>query len=321
MLCFSVIIPTRNRCSILPACINALRDQILSSNLYEVIVVDNKSTDKTAQVVAELNKEPGKRIRYIFEGKTGLMYARHAGARAAGGEILAYIDDDILVTPEWLRQLNQAYQEFDADCAGGKILIRWDQEPPEWVIPYESVLGRLDNGPDMCLLHYGQSINGGNFSIKKQRLYEIGGFNPDQIDDYLVGDGDTGLCYKIHAAGWKMAWVPDALVWHQQYVDKNGTLKDLKRRYANAGVSNAYGNYRQARNNQYLLHKVAQIARTLVSQKLRAWRHKLPHDTVYYYQQELSAARLKGQLCYYTRLIYDATFREFAIRDRWIDKE
>mgnify|MGYP000596945160 CR=1 FL=1 len=316
----SVIIPTLNRCDLLSDALASVRVQSFPADEYEIIVVDNGSTDGTREMVERLKQDNGKPIRYVYEARPGLHWARHAGARAAQGEILAYTDDDAIAHSDWLKELYRAYTELDADCAGGKILIRWDQEPPTWVLPYESVLGRIDRGPEMCLLESGQHINGGNFSIKKQRLFEIGGFNPDQIGQHLIGDGESGLCDKIHRAGWKMAWVPGALVWHRQFVEKNATLKDIARRYANNGVCVAYAYYRQTQcRPPYLVRMVARTALKMIDRKLRAWKHRFPRDAAYY-QHELNAAHFRGQLGYYLRLMYDANLRELALRERWIEE-
>ena len=73
-------------------------------------------------------------------------------------------------------------------------------------------------------------------------------FNPDQVGNWLFGDGEIGLCRKIYMAGLNMAWVPDAIVWHRQFVDRNGTLNDLKRRHINNGISSAYAYYQEELN-------------------------------------------------------------------------
>jgi glycosyltransferase involved in cell wall biosynthesis len=317
---FSAIIPTLNRCDMLADALLSVRTQSFPDNEYEIIVVDNGSTDGTRELVERLNQDGGKPIRYVYESRPGLHWARHAGARAAQGEVLAYTDDDAVAHPDWLKELARAYTELDADCAGGKILIRWDQEPPAWVIRYEDVLGRLDYGPEMRLLEPDQYINGGNFSIKRERLYETGGFNPDQVGDYLLGDGESGLCQKIHQAGWRMAWVPDALIWHRQTVDRNGTLSDMKRRFANNGVCGAYGYCRGTRcRKRHLLRRAAQTALRALDRKLRALKHRSAQDSAYY-RHELDAAHLWGQSHYYLRLVWDAGLRELVLREDWINE-
>jgi glycosyltransferase involved in cell wall biosynthesis len=319
----SAIVPTHNRSAALIGTLNSLCQQSLPVKQYEIVVVDNASSDDTPAVVRawlqdEQTINSGVSVRYVREERLGLQFARHAGAKAASGDILAYVDDDAIAHENWLCALVRAYEGLDADCAGGKILIRWDRDPPRWVLPYEPYLGRIDHGPQMRLLDPDRFINGSNFSIKRQRLYEIGGFNPDQIGDYLIGDGETGLCRKIHRAGWRMAWVPDALVWHRQIVSRNATLADLKRRFANNGVGQAYDYYRQTRCRQR--HLLRQSAYKLLrSLKLKAYalRHLPERDSVYY-ESELRSAFHWGQATYFGRLLVDSKLREMALRDDWI---
>ena len=316
---FSVIIPTHNRCRMLPACVASLRAQTYPQEAYEIIVIDNNSTDDTPQVVELLNQQPGKEIRYVLEKRPGLMEARHAGARAAQGDILAYTDDDAMADPGWLAALARSYDTLDADCAGGKILIRWDQQPPNWVLDYEGTLAKLDHGPTMRLLEPGAGIYGPNFSIRKQRLFEIGGFNPDQIGEHLIGDGETGLCHKIHAAGWRMAWAPDALVWHLQFVAQNASLADLQRRFANNGVGAVYAMYKSGQlTTDKLMTHAGKTWLRLVRHKTMALLHSLPRDRAYY-SHRLAESHCRGRIECALRLARDAEYRQLVMRVDWIN--
>ena len=125
-------------------------------------------------------------------------------------------------------------------AVAGKIEIEWDAQAPDWIEPYLFMLGRLNYGNDVI---YRKDIylNGGIFSIRKSVFDELGGFNPDLVGDYLVGDGDTGLVIKLHKAGKLIGWTPFATMQHLQFVAKQGTEKDMGRRFLNTGISNAYG--------------------------------------------------------------------------------
>src|SRR5262249_38101966 len=158
----------------------------------------------------------GKPIRYVYEKRPGLHWARHTGARAAQGTILAYTDDDAEATPNWLTGLAAAYEDPRIGAAGGPIQGRWRTPPPARAPPPRA-FGQLDYGPDYQELSWPRTIYGGNFSVRKEALFAVGGFNPDtSVEDRLVGDGECGLCRKLYAAGWKIAYVPDALIYHVQ---------------------------------------------------------------------------------------------------------
>lgn len=318
---FSIIVPTYNCCRMLPECVASLRAQTYPQEAYEIIVVDNNSTDETPQVIQRLNQQSGKEIRYALEKRPGLMEARHAGARAAKNEILAYTDDDVVADPGWLAGLARAYDELEADCVGGKILIRWDKEPPSWVLPYQGVMGQIDHGPTLKILNPGQYIYGGNFSIRRSRLFEIGGFNPDQIGEHLIGDGEIGLCDKIHTAGWRMAWAPDALVWHLQSAAKNATLADLKRRYANNGVATVYAMYKSGQlATDSLIMYAGRMWLWLIRHKTMALLHSFPRDRAYY-SHKLAESHYRGRIECALRLARDAGYRQLAMREDWINPD
>lgn len=240
----SVIIPTYNRATMLGFALDALAKQEYSKQDYEIIVVDNNSRDNTpAMVQAFQAKNPEMPIHYVFEPCPGLVHARHAGARASHFEILCFTDDDGIWAPTCLRAIADVFARNPKVAAvGGKIVVRWDQPPPRWVIPYEPLLGKLDYG-DEVRIATGLSINGGNFSIRKSVLFDLGGFNPDQIGDWLIGDGETGLCHKLHKAGALVGWAPQALMEHCQSVEKNATMQDIKRRFINNGRGVPYKIY------------------------------------------------------------------------------
>jgi glucosyl-dolichyl phosphate glucuronosyltransferase len=314
----SVVVTTFNRSDMLRQAVAAVLRQTLARDQFEIVIADNGSTDDTRAVAATLTSEAAPRVRYVYEPRPGVHRVRHAGARAAAGRIVSYIDDDCSPEPDWLANLARGYDEFSPDAAGGKLLIRWDRTPPPWVIPHEAVLGRLDHGPRPRLLAPDELINGGNFSILRQRLLEIGGFNPDQLGDRQVGDGESGLCHKIHAAGRKLLWVPDALVWHCQTVARNGSLRDLRRRYANVGAASAYAQYRaRSWSRLYLLRRCAGSLALAAGRKQQALRHLLQRHQQYY-DAELHGAMFQAEAEYFFKLVWNDEFRSFVARRDWI---
>lgn len=237
----SVIVPTYNRANILPMCLDSLIKQEYPKSDFEIIIVDNNSKDNTKNVCEDYIKNYSNiSLTYILEKRQGLVYARHTGAKKAKYEILSFTDDDGILSPVWLKEISNVFERCDKVVAvAGKISIKWDTAPPKWVIPYEPLLGKLDYG-DEILIKKDLYINGGNFNIKKRVLYNVGGFNPDQIGEWLIGDGEAGLCHKLHKKGYLIGWAPKALMEHYQIVKKNATPKDIKRRYINNGRSVPY---------------------------------------------------------------------------------
>ena len=99
----SVIVPTRNHCESLRNTIASLQQLNFPNDRYEIIVIDNNSTDDTRRVVEEGKQQGKKEIIYCKELRVGLHYARHAGAKIAKGDILAYTDDDVICDPDGLQ--------------------------------------------------------------------------------------------------------------------------------------------------------------------------------------------------------------------------
>src|SRR5215203_2265789 len=144
----SVVVATYNRCEILPGTLESLMNQD-GGTVYEVIVVDNNSTDETRSVIDNLRQKPGyEKLIYLFEEKQGVSHARNKGIAAARGSILAFTDDDIRPAPGWLSAITGAFKRFpEADCIGGKVLPHPETKFPEWLTDkYWTPLALLDLG-------------------------------------------------------------------------------------------------------------------------------------------------------------------------------
>jgi len=221
----AVVIPTYNRASSLRRALRSVVDLNLSPELYEVVVVDNNSTDDTPQAVQDF-LHSGVSVRYVKETHLSFTVARHAGANAAKGRILSYIDDDVVVDKGWLSAVIDVFEGNDAvGIVGGPILPIFEAEPPNWIKQYYPMSGWLslmDRGSE---IHETNWAFGPNFSVRKDILQMVGGFpadtigveaegRPGVVEKIYVGSGDVGLCAKVKKAGCKVMYVPGALVHH-----------------------------------------------------------------------------------------------------------
>lgn len=241
----SVIIPTYNGCDMLRKSLPTWFNQTLPQEEYEVIVVDNRSTDDTRAMAEQLIADKPN-FHYLYEPTPGATNARHAGAHQAKGEYLVFADNDGLFNPDCLSSILEVYRQ-KPECAAVacKIDIVWDGEEPEWIAPYKQLLGQLDYGDE---IRYDKQnrfyLNGGLMSVRKDVFERLGGFNPDLIGPYLVGDGDLGLVNKLHAENAVIGWTPKAQMRHMQLVAKHGSKRGMALHFYNNGIADSYAMYR-----------------------------------------------------------------------------
>ncbi|QLE57177.1 glycosyltransferase family 2 protein [Nostoc sp. TCL26-01] len=214
----SAIICTHNRDTYLGAAIDSLLAQDFSGE-FEVVVVDNGSSDRTREVVAERESHP--RLKYIFEPTIGLSVARNTGAKVASAAILAYLDDDAVASHQWLQVLYAAYQENEQlAIAGGKVTLLWppDIQPPRWLSPgLAGNLGAYDLGDSIIYIKQpGLTPRGLNYSIRRTFLEEIGGFDPHlgRVGKNLLSNEELQMTEFALKCGWQVAYLPEALVAH-----------------------------------------------------------------------------------------------------------
>ncbi|MBW1973169.1 MAG: glycosyltransferase family 2 protein [Deltaproteobacteria bacterium] len=210
---FSVIIITRNRANYLPKTLNSLLNQDFPKEKYEIIVVDNNSSDDTKLVVERISRSSHKKIQYILEPQIGMSYARNKGASIAKGKILAFIDDDAIASPVWISAHYSLYKKFSfIGATGGKIELSFLSNKPNWLskdllIP----LGYLDYSLEESIMSYPSHPFGGNFSVKKEIFFELNGF----IEKFKSTNEERAFFYKLNQKGYKIGYSPKAIVYHQ----------------------------------------------------------------------------------------------------------
>ncbi|MGH9804232.1 MAG: glycosyltransferase, partial [Candidatus Acidiferrales bacterium] len=246
----------------------------------------------------------------------GLHYARHAGARAARAPILAFTDDDAVCSPDWLRHLLAAYDDPRVGCVGGKILPRWGADPPRWMLRYPGALSLLDRGDSIRELIWPEDIYGCNFSIRRELLFSLGGFNPDSFGPLWLGDGETGLLRKVYRAGWKVLYHPEAVVWHQIPAARL-TLDYMQRRFANQGAADAYSALRQRPARLGALARAALYASGAFGFALAAAGLRfIPGEARCH--NALRRSYCGARSVYEFRLAFDSKLRAWVARDNWL---
>jgi len=319
---FSVIVSTYNRASILYMCLDSLMNQDYPKEDFEIIIVNNNSTDNTEEVIEDyIDKYPEINLKYYFVPKPGQVYARQIGILAARNEILSFTDDDGILSPEWLTEISKVFLKNDkAVGVAGKIQIKWDEQPPEWIYDYERQLGKLNYGNEVKY-EVGLYMNAGNLSIKKDVLIEVGGFNPEMVGDWLLGDGESGLWLRLKNNKLLIGWAPDALMLHYQVAKKNATVQDIKRRFMNNGICIPYNIYAiNKEGTQALIKNSFYSLKQALKWNMKKMKHTIRGDIKSKYYAIFRRAFYFAQVTYTWKIISDRNFRTSLIRNDWVIK-
>ncbi len=207
---FSIIVPTHNRADSVGRVLETLVAQNAAGIDFEVLVVDNNSTDATRTVV-EAFAAIDPRISYLFEPRQGVSHARNLGIAHASAPILAFIDDDVEARVDWLASLRRAFDDHPGvDCVGGRVRPRWSAARPSWLTdshvgaiavqdrPEPFTVGPHNASP--CLLTE-------NFACRRSVFEEVGLFSPA----FRRGQ-DRELQLRMWRAGKRGVYCPDVEV-------------------------------------------------------------------------------------------------------------
>ncbi|ANE57096.1 glycosyltransferase family A protein [Methylomonas sp. DH-1] len=223
MLNASVIISTRNRAHILPRLFDALADMRLAANTsWELLLIDNGSTDNTAQVVADEAAAGRLPLLMLSEPIPGKSRALNRAMRAARGELLVFTDDDVEPSPAWLQAyIDAAAQHPEFDGFAGKVLPKWLGQIPDWLhtegpfaLP-RGITNTRDFGDAQGVLAIDVIPGGVNTALRSGAAARNGWFRED------LGPGttipfteDTDYMRRYRAGGGTFWYVPDALLFH-----------------------------------------------------------------------------------------------------------
>jgi glycosyltransferase involved in cell wall biosynthesis len=242
----SVIIPTRNRADLLKKVLESIVKQSLNQLYFEVIVVDNGSSDNTRAIMHDFNSQI-KNLRYFYDATPGLHVGRHLGLKESKNEILVYLDDDVELLPEHLENVLESFNDNEVVLVGGKNLPRFESTPPTWLQKMwdeTKIIGHLsiiDLGDDIKMIN-SNYVWGCNFSIKKSVLYEAGGFHPDAMPQELIkfrGDGESYISQYIADKKYTTLYNPKVSVYH--FVPNNRMTEEyFCTRMYNQGISDSY---------------------------------------------------------------------------------
>jgi GT2 family glycosyltransferase len=211
----SIIIPTRNRARIVHNLLDSIRElEGLGQSQPQIIIADNNSQDETWKLLHSTANGFPLPLTLLKVQRPGKSAAMNEASRAAQGDLLAFLDDDVVVQPDWLGAVKQFFQEKDYQAAQGVIRIRppgaENSEIHKLINRYRTI-PNIDFGPQIENFH---SLNGANFAVSRRALDAVGPF------DERLGPGASGTSEDVEFArrlrrkGFPIGYMREAIVYH-----------------------------------------------------------------------------------------------------------
>lgn len=217
---FSVVVCSYNREKYIADAIKSLLNQTLAAELYEILIIDNNSKDRTAEIALDYVKRfsGSHQIYYFKETNQGLCFARNRGILEAKGKFIVYMDDDGIADPDFLEVQYNFLVDFDHVIGlGGKIIPRYVDGKPKWIDNIlEGLVSKVDHG-DKVFQYSGKKYPVGcNMTYRKDILVQIGMFDTEvgQIGDNVVRGDETELYNRIKKLNRPVYYLPKSRVEH-----------------------------------------------------------------------------------------------------------
>jgi glucosyl-dolichyl phosphate glucuronosyltransferase len=214
----SAVISTFNRAQFIPGLFDSLKNQTLPSDEFEVLFIDNNSSDDTELLIRGFpGNSKGVKVRYIKEEQQGLSFARNRGIREAAGDLVTFIDDDALPEKDFLEKTAAFFDQHpEAVASGGKILLRFMGEIPKWYNKFLSpLLGYFSYG-NTTRLFKSNYFRGSNMTFRKSlfNTFEPFDIRLGRTGNILTGSEEKELFYRLKKNGVQLWYNAEAVVYH-----------------------------------------------------------------------------------------------------------
>ena len=236
-----MILVSRNGADTLPMALEALAACETPPGGREVLLVDNGSSDETPALMRAFAQDHAARV--LAEPRPGKSHGLNTAIEAARGEMLAFIDDDIVVSPGWLMAFHEAARTGDAGLLAGRIEPLWQSPPPRW-LEHLAMRGQACGCTDPAAPagpYPHEAVKGGNFAVPRQALGSLR-FDTGQVNfgaqGTAAGGEDARLAAALAAQGWTIIHVPEARAGHVISAEETGFDAAL-RRFVRIGRSRA----------------------------------------------------------------------------------
>ncbi len=219
----TVLICTYNRADALASTLDSIASTANDSPFdWEVLVVDNNSTDGTRHVVESRAAAYPVRLRYLFESRQGKSNALNTGMRDSSAEVIVFTDDDVNVPAGWLdAAVTPLLERADVDYTGGPVRPMWRGTPPSWLEPSGNLGGTIavkDHGPEAFIFEDEKKTPlGVNMAVRRSLIERIGGFRPDlgRSGASLLRQEQAEFFYRSREAGARGLYVPRMVLDHE----------------------------------------------------------------------------------------------------------
>lgn len=241
-------ISTYNREKYLNQVLDSLKNQTLSKDLFEIVLVNNNSPGNTEEIANEFEKaNPDLNYRYYLETRQGLSYGRNKGIEEGKGKYITFIDDDAFLAEDYLEKIYN-YFEMHTSCAaiGSKIHLHYEDIVPKWENKYlNSLLGYFDIGDEEKVFPKSDYPRGSNMSFRSDVFDKVGGFNValGRKGNNLAGSEEKDMFQKIYREDLEVVYIPDAMVYHCVPIER--TTSDFIKRQ---GVGTGKGEWKRVKD-------------------------------------------------------------------------
>jgi glycosyltransferase involved in cell wall biosynthesis len=230
----SIILPTYNRCDMVRRALATIICQETGGEFaYEIVVVDNASTDATRSTIEQVAAESPVPVRYFYESSPGVAFARNCGLANANGDWFAFFDDDELAKPDWLSQLYHVARETGAPIVGGAMHLDLPQETLDRLGKFVrcTSLREIDYYPTVQAYTEKRLPGTNNALVARHVVEAIGHFDSSKV----CGEDDSEFFLRARAAGMALYYTPHAIVQH--HIPPNRITEEYLRWDARQGCS------------------------------------------------------------------------------------
>jgi glucosyl-dolichyl phosphate glucuronosyltransferase len=322
----SIIIPTYNRGNLIGITIKSFLEQNYPKDNYEILVVNNNSTDNSQDIIKEfIDNSYGVKVHYLFEKRQGVHYARNTAAKAANFELLYFTDDDMIADCELLNEIIKPFLlDSRVAVATGKVLPKWEETPPQWILKHcnNYLLSLLSPDYDFLISDSIGFLYSCHQAIKRDVFYQVEGFNPEYTHGKYLGDGETGLNLKVKKQGCKFGFNGKSLIYHI-IPGSRLSQKYLNKRFLNNGRAHAYTSFKE---NPSVFYLVMRIGKNLL---LRCPRDILTSLLYPLVRLDKSLYRIFigkiyywiGNISFSLNIYRKSNFRKFVLKNDWLTND